>query len=191
MKNKFFYTLLIFLIIVFNNLFAEELQINSTKIQYDDNNKITVFTGSVDATDSKNNKLSANYAEYDKIEKTLETRGLTEIITSQGYNIKGTNIIFDNKNKVISSDNKTQVIDKDGNKISLEMFNYFTEKSIFFSKGKVEVLDINQNKYSFSEIYIDELKKKMVGSNVKAFLTLPEAKSSARTHVPGVPDFTI
>ncbi len=170
MKNKFFYTLLTFLIIIFNNLFAEELQINSTKIQYNDNNKITVFMGSVDATDSKNNKLSANYAEYDKIEKTLETRGLTEIITSQGYNIKGTNIIFDNKNKVISSDNKTQVIDKDGNKISLEMFNYFTEKSIFFSKGKVEVLDINQNKYSFSEIYIDELKKKMVGSNVKAFL---------------------
>ena len=50
------------------------------------------------------------------------------------------------------------------------MFNYFTEKNIFFSKGKIEVLDVNNNKYSFSEIYIDEIKKKMVGSDVKAFL---------------------
>ena len=170
MKNKFFYIFLIFSVLIFTNLSGEELQINATKIQYDDNNKITIFTGSVDATDSKNNKLLTNYAEYNKIEKTLETKGLTEIITSQGYSVKGTNIIFDNKKKVISSDNKTQVLDKDGNKISLEMFNYFIEKSIFFSKGKVEVLDINQNKYSFSQIYIDEIKKKMVGSDVKAFL---------------------
>ena len=64
------------------------------------------------------------------------------------------------KKKIISSLAKTEIIDKDGNKISLDMFNYFTEKNIFFSKGKVEVLDVNNNKYSFSEIYIDEIKKK-------------------------------
>ena len=170
MKNKFIYIYLIFLFSVCNLLAAEELQINATKIQYDDNKKITIFKGSVDATDSKNNKLLTNYAEYNKTSKTLETQGLTEIITSQGYNIKGTNILFDNKKKIISSLDKTEVIDKDGNKISLDMFNYFTEKNIFFSKGKVEVLDVNSNKYSFSEIYIDEIKKKMVGSDVKAFL---------------------
>ncbi len=170
MKNKFIYIYLIFLFLVCDVLAAEELQINATKIQYDDNKKITVFKGSVDATDSKNNKLLTNYAEYNKTSKTLETQGLTEIITSQGYNIKGTNILFDNKKKIISSLAKTEIIDKDGNKISLDMFNYFTEKNIFFSKGKVEVLDVNNNKYSFSEIYIDEIKKKMVGSDVKAFL---------------------
>ncbi len=170
MKSKLFYIFFILWLSTLNIFAADELQINSTKIKYEDKNKITIFTGSVDATDSRNNKLLTNYAEYNKTLKTLETKGLTTIVTSQGYNIKGTNIIFDNKKKIISSKDKTEVIDKDGNRISLEMFNYFTEKSIFFSKGRVEVLDVNNNKYNFSEIYIDEIKRKMVGSDVKAFL---------------------
>ena len=170
MKNSVFYIFLVTWTLVFNLLNAEELEINSTKIQYDDNSKITIFTGSVNVTDSKDNKVFTNYAKYNKSEKILETQGLTKIITSEGYNVKGTNIFFDNKKKIISSDYKTQIIDKDGNKISVEMFNYFVEKNIFFSKGNVEVLDVNNNSYNFSEIYIDEIKKKMVGSDVKAFL---------------------
>ena len=148
MKSKLFYIFFILWLSTLNIFAADELQINSTKIKYEDKNKITIFTGSVDATDSRNNKLLTNYAEYNKTLKTLETKGLTTIVTSQGYNIKGTNIIFDNKKKIISSKDKTEVIDKDGNRISLEMFNYFTEKSIFFSKGRVEVLDVNNNKYN-------------------------------------------
>ena len=44
------------------------------------------------------------------------------------------------------------------------------KKKIFFSKGSIKVIDINNNNYNFSEIYIDEVKNKIVGSDVKAHL---------------------
>ena len=40
---------------------------------------------------------------------------------------------------------------------------------MFFSQGEIEVLDNRSNKYLFSEIYIDEKKRKIVGSDVKSF----------------------
>ena len=64
----------------------------------------------------------------------------------------------------------TEIIDKDGNQILVEMFKYFIDKNMFFSKGKIQIKDINNNNYNFSEIYIDEKNKKIVGSDVKAFL---------------------
>jgi len=50
------------------------------------------------------------------------------------------------------------------------MFNYSILTNIFFSKGNIKIKDINNNDYNFSEIYIDENKKKIIGSDVKAFL---------------------
>ena len=41
---------------------------------------------------------------------------------------------------------------------------------MFFSQGNIEVLDSKSNKYLFSEIYIDEKNRKIVGSDVKSFL---------------------
>ena len=41
------------------------------------------------------------------------------------------------------------------------MFNYSTLTNIFFSKGNIKIKDINKNNYNFSEIYIDENKKKL------------------------------
>ena len=79
-------------------------------------------------------------------------------------------MIFDNKKKTISSNYKTQIKDKDGNKILVDMFNYSTSTNIFFSKGNIKIFDVNNNDYSFSEIYIDENKKKIIGSDVRAFL---------------------
>lgn len=170
MKNKNFYLFFIFNFFVFSLLSAEELRINSSKVQYDKENKITIFSGNVNAEDERNNKVYADYAKYNKEKGILETEGETKITTSEGYTLTGKNILFNNNKKVISSNDITQIIDKDGNKINVEMFNYFVEKNIFFSKGKINVLDINDNSYNFSEIYIDELKKKMVGSDVKVFL---------------------
>ena len=40
---------------------------------------------------------------------------------------------------------------------------------MFFSQGNIEVFDNKTNKYSFSEIYIDEKNRKIVGSDVKSF----------------------
>ena len=42
--------------------------------------------------------------------------------------------------------------------------------NIFFSKGNIKIKDINNNDYNFSEIYIDEKKKKIIGTDIKAFL---------------------
>ena len=84
--------------------------------------------------------------------------------------MEGEDIFFDNNKKIISSNNNSLILDKDKNKIYLEMFNYFIPKKMFFSKGSVKIKDINNNEYNFSEIYIDEAKNKIVGSDVKAFL---------------------
>ena len=149
---------------------AEDLNIKSTNIQYDKENKITKFEGNVKAIDSRNNKVFTEYAEYDKIKELFKTQGDTKIITSQGFELNSKNIILNNKDRIILSNESTEILDKDGNKVSVEMFNYLIDTNIFFSKGNISLKDINKNEYYFSEIYIDEMKKKIVGSDVKAFL---------------------
>ena len=50
------------------------------------------------------------------------------------------------------------------------MFNYSTKNSIFFSKGDIKIIDINNNNYYFTEVYIDEKKRKIIGTDIKAYL---------------------
>ena len=59
------------------------------------------------------------------------------------------------------------------------MFNYSILTNIFFSKGKIKIKDINNNDYFFSEIYIDEKEKKIIGSDIKAFLNQTEISANA------------
>ena len=170
MKNNIIYFLILSLLFINSRLVAQELEINSLKIEYDNINKITVFEGNVSAKDINGNELISEYAEYNKLKEIIETKGETKIITSSGYEVFSSNVIFNNKKNVIFSNNKTKIIDLDGNNISVQMFNYSTSNNIFFSKGSINVKDINNNEYNFSEIYIDEKKKKIVGSDIKAFL---------------------
>jgi len=169
MKNNIFYTFVLFSFFINFNLSSQELEVNSSTIKYNNVNNITVFEGSVNSTDEKGNKLFSEYAEYNKVDDLFETKGVTKIITSGGIEVLSANVFFDNKNKTILSDYKTQIKDKDGNKITVDMFNYSILTGIFFSKGNIKVLDINNNNYNFSEIYIDENKNKIIGSDVKAF----------------------
>ena len=173
MKNSLVYLSVLFSLIFNLSLVAQELEINSYKVQYDSINEVTIFEGNVSSVDEKGNRLFSEYAKYDKLKERIETKGDTKIITSGGYEIFGANIIFDNKKSFIYSNNKTKIIDKDGNNISVEMFNYSILTNIFFSKGNIVVKDINNNNYNFSEVYIDEKKKKIIGSDVKAFLNQP------------------
>ena len=172
MKNNFFYKLVLLILILLNPiiLYSNELDIKSQNISVDNQTKITIFEGNVEASDDVNNKIFADKAEYNKELKTIETFGYTKIITSEGSILTGEDIFFDNNKKIISSSSAAEILDKDGNKINLEMFNYIIEKKIFFSKGSIKVIDINNNNYNFSEIYIDEVKNKIVGSDVKAHL---------------------
>ena len=142
-------------------------------------NKITIFEGDVNAKDSLGNKLFSKYAKYNKIDGLFETQGTTKIVTSAGFEISGENIFLDEEKKIIYSNNKTQIIDKDGNKILVDMFNYSILTNIIFSKGNIKITDVNNNNYSFSEIYIDEKEKKIIGSDVKAFLNSESISSNA------------
>jgi len=170
MRNNIFYSFFLIFIFLNLNLASKELEINSSKIQHDIINKITIFEGNVNSKDEKGNKLFSEYAKYNKINELFETQGATKIITSGGYEVSGNNITLDNKKKLIYSNNKTQIIDKDGNKILVQMFSYSILTNIFFSKGNIKIVDINNNNYNFSEIYIDENKKRIIGSDIKAFL---------------------
>ena len=178
MKNNFFLHILVFFIFFNLNLASQELEVNSSIIKYDDINKITIFEGSVNSVDEKGNKLFSEYAEYNKVEKLFETKGKTKILTSGGYELNGSNIFLNEKKKIIYSDYKAKIKDKDGNEILVDMFSYSTLNSIFFSKGNIKVLDINNNTYNFSEVYIDETKKKIIGSDVKAFLNLESVSAN-------------
>ena len=178
MKNNYFFYffVLFFLFINKDILFANELEIKSSKIKIEKKTKTVFLEGNVTAVDSKNNRIFSEAARYSKDKGLIETFGETKIITSEGYQIIGENIFFNNKEEIISSDNETEILDKDGNRIFVEMFNYIINKNMFLSKGRIEIKDINNNHYKFSEIYIDEKKKKIVGSNVKAFLNQDNIK---------------
>ena len=179
MKNNIFYTFFLSLFILNLNLVAQEIDINASTVKYDNVKKVTIFEGSVNSIDEQGNQFFSEYAKYNKLEELFETVGKTKIITSGGYEVLGSNVTFDNKKKIIQSSYKTQIKDKDGNKIFVDMFNYSTLTNIFFSQGNIKIIDINNNNYNFSEIYVDENKKKIIGSDVKAFLNQNEFLSNS------------
>ena len=90
--------------------------------------------------------------------------------------------MFDNKNKIIKSDFPTKINDPDGNIILVDMFNYNSLKNILFSKGNVKLEDKNKNIYKFNELYLDEKKKKIIGSDAKIFLNDRSLKVDERNN---------
>ena len=62
------------------------------------------------------------------------------------------------------------------------MFNYNSIKNVLFSKGEIKLEDINKNSYKFNEIYIDEKKKKVIGSDAKVFFNDNKMKADVRNN---------
>ena len=149
---------------------AENLNIQSSNISIDKKTRITVFRDEVVAKDSKNNIMKTNYAEYQKNLEILESKGKTTILTSEGFFLSGNNMVFDNKNNFIRSDYPAVITDLENNNIYLERFEYSTVDSFFKSTGNIKVVDTNDNSYNFSQIYIDEKKREIIGADIKAFL---------------------
>ena len=149
---------------------AENLNIQSSNISIDKKTRITVFKDEVVAKDSKNNIMKTNYAEYQKNLEILESKGKTTILTSEGFFLSGNNMVFDNKNNFIRSDYPAVITDLENNNIYLERFEYSTVDSFFKSTGNIKVVDTNDNSYNFSQIYIDEKKREIIGADIKAFL---------------------
>ena len=117
-----------------------------------------------------NNTLKSNYAEYNKDDKILESKGETIIETSEGYILTGNNIIFDNAKSYIKSNNPAVIKDLENNNIYLQRFEYFTNQKFFKSNGNIEVIDSKNNSYNFSQIFIDEKNKEILGTDIKSFL---------------------
>ena len=166
-----------FFLLISSELFAEELKISSSEINLDKKEFKLTLKGNVKAIDKNSNSLETEEAEYFKKKDLLNSFGPTIIKTSQSYIFESKNVIFDNKNKIIKSDFETKIIDPDGNIFVVEMFNYNSINNIFFSKGNIKLKDKNDNIYKFSELYIDEKKKKIVGSDAKMFFNDSNLKS--------------
>tara|TARA_X000001036_G_scaffold431682_1_gene466364 strand:- start:796 stop:3105 length:2310 start_codon:yes stop_codon:yes gene_type:complete len=168
MKNKAIFFLLFMFFI--SQSFAENLNIQSLNITIDKKTKTTIFKNQVSAKDEKNNQLLTEFAEYNKNLELLKTVGKTTLLTSEGFVVESKDVIFDNNKNYIRSDYPTTIKDLEKNIIYLDSFEYSTQDSFFKSAGNIEVLDSQKNKYNFSQIYIDEKKKEIVGTDSKAFL---------------------
>ena len=108
MKNKFkislIFTTFFFL---FSTAYSLELNIQAQNITVDKNKNLTSLSGSVKASDDKNNILTSDKAIYKKENGVFQSLGETSVTTSEGYELIGKNIYFDNKKKIIWSNEKS------------------------------------------------------------------------------------
>ena len=204
MKNSIF-NILVFLFFSTLST-ADELDIKAKKINIDKKTKITIFEDEVLVKDELNNSFSADYvlynresnflelkgnilskdssgnvfktskATYDNNKKIFKSFGKSSFETLEGYKIETNDIIIDNKNIFIGSNKETFVTDIDGNEIYLENFEYFRQKNIFKSIGTIKIIDKFDNSYNFTQIYIDEKKKEIIGTDAKLYINMNDFK---------------
>ena len=168
MKNNLIKILLFFLLT--NVSFADELEISAKNISLDKKKEISIFQDEVIIIDKDNNIIKTDYAVYNYKLQIIEAKGDTVITTSKGYIVETKDINFNKNKNFINSESPTIIKDVQNNKIYLENFNYQMKQNIFKSVGLIKVIDKSNNTYEFSQIYIDENKKELIGSDSKAFL---------------------
>ena len=190
----------LFLVFFFNQLFGENLYIESTSMDFDKKKQLTIFKDKVVfktkenktikseyaeynknsglivlrdqviLIDQQNNRIEAEYAEYYENKKLFISKGPTKIITNEGYVANGKNFILDNTQNLVKSNDEAIIKDKNENTIYLENFEFLNKKNIFKSIGLVKITDNLENTYEFSQIYIDTVKKEILGTDIKAFI---------------------
>ena len=198
MKDNIIIILLIFFFSKIS--FAENINIQSKNISIDKKDKTTVFENDVVIIDNNNNSIKSDYAKYnkesdfftlkgniivedkngntfksnnatyDKKNEIFKSFGTTTILSSEGYEIDTKDLIWDLKKSYVASKDKTLIKDVQNNNISLDNFEYEVGKNIIKSVGNIEVKDKSENIYKFSQIYIDEKKREIIGTDAKAFL---------------------
>ena len=190
----------LFLVFFSNHLFGENLYIESTSMDFDKKKQLTIFKDKVMfktkenktikseyaeynkknglivlrdqviLIDQQNNRIEAEYAEYYENKKLFISKGPTKIITNEGYVANGKNFILDNTQNLVKSNDEAIIKDKNENTIYLENFEFLNKKNIFKSIGLVKITDNLENTYEFSQIYIDTVKKEILGTDIKAFI---------------------
>ena len=161
MKNSFL-KIIKFLLVIFlsSNLYAENLEITSSKVTLDKKDSKMILKGNVKAIDENKNILEASEAKYLKKEDFLESIGFTKIITGNNYLFESKNVKFDNKNKTIKSNYKTKIIDPDGNIFLVDMFSYNSIENILFSKGNIELKTKNKTFLNLLKFILMRKRKK-------------------------------
>ena len=100
MKNKLYKFIILTILLFFNtNLKGEELVIDASQIQLNNENKIVYAEGSVQISDTNKNIIFTEKAEYDKTNEIVRSFGSTDIVTSEKYRIQGEDIFYDNSKK--------------------------------------------------------------------------------------------
>ena len=159
---------------------TKDKTITSDFASYNKKSGELIFKVNIIAKDNLNNKIKANYAEYNKINKIFQTTGQTVIQTTDNYTLEGEDMYADGEKKIIRSTKNSILYDKDGNEISLENFEYLAEKNIFKSIGNIKIKDHLENLYEFSQIYIDTKKKEMLGTDIKAYMNHQDFKTNKK-----------
>jgi LPS-assembly protein len=175
------------------------LDVSAKNISIDKKNSITIFKNEVVIKDQEGNTIKSNFAQYDKKlnfftlrdnvivedkmgnifksnnatynenKKIFISEGKTTVLTAEGYIVESEDVELDNKENYATSQKKTIITDNQKNLIYLDNFNYQMINKIFKSVGYIKVVDKMKNSYEFSQIYIDEIKKEIIGSDAKTF----------------------
>ena len=167
MKNNFL--IIVFLVFFSNNLLADDYDISAKNISLDKKNEITIFKESVVVRDEYNNVIKSDYAVYNGKLKKLDIKGNVLILTNEGYSIEASEVQLNQKLNIILSNKPSVIKDIQKNEIQLDNFEYQSDKNIFKSIGNVKIIDKFNNIYKFSQIYIDEKKKELIGTDSKVF----------------------
>ena len=176
MRNNLF--LIMFFIFFSKVTAAENLDISARNITLDKKKSITIFENDVVVKDEYKNIIKSEYAIYDDKLKNLEIKGKVSIITNEGYTIEAQDIYLNKNKNIILSKKPAIITDIQKNKIFTENFEYQPNNNIFKSIGEVKVIDVSNNVYMFSQIYIDEKKRELIGSDSKVFFNQAEFKAN-------------
>ena len=205
MKNKFL-IIFVLTFCQITNLLAESINITSKNISVDKKSEVTIFENEVLIKDTKNNTIQSEYAEYNKklnlimLKKNVLAKdskgnifesddaeyneklkifrsiGETKITTKEGSTVNTKNITLNNLQNIVYSNYDKNITDIQKNKILINNFEYKANEGIFNSVGKIKVVDNLKNSYEFSQIYIDEKNKEIVGSDAKLYVNQPDFK---------------
>jgi len=144
--------------------------IKGNKAVYNKTKEFLTIEGNVSILDSDGNILKTEKAEYEKLKNIITTYKNSKLSLNENYNLTSNKLIYDTLNKKISSNTNSVLTDIDNNVISVSMFQYHIKKNLFSSVGKIKFVDAKKNKYFFKELFVDTIKKEIIGSDVSVIL---------------------
>ena len=166
-----------------NKVIIKDESLNLIKSEYAEFNKVKNFLtlkDNVIILDEDGNEFYTEHATYDKNNKIVKSIGNSKIISAHGYIVNTDGLVINKKTDSVFSKNDSTIEDLEGNIISLKNFEFLSNKNIFKSIGEINVKDKMGNSYFFSQIYIDERKKEIIGTDAKSYLNQKSFKYDER-----------